>query len=118
MSYIRCLRNPEGLYIWGELGGKVAITGHKIKGIKYIPSYIFKKLLKDYLKKSYKNKFKYRGAILEEVFIASKRKPNKLTKQMGFKEGNHKWELSYKDWKFNMWESTLYYLAKRNDYRK
>jgi hypothetical protein len=26
MSYIRCLSNPECLYIWGETGGKIGIS--------------------------------------------------------------------------------------------
>jgi hypothetical protein len=34
MSYIRCLSNPEGLYIWGDVHGYCAITcnrsGHKM----------------------------------------------------------------------------------------
>ena len=27
MSYIRCLSNPEGLYIWGDVSGDAVITG-------------------------------------------------------------------------------------------
>ncbi len=26
MSYIRCLSNPEGLYIWGDTSGEIAIS--------------------------------------------------------------------------------------------
>lgn len=30
MSYIRCLSNPEGLYIWGQSDGRVGIS-HKVE---------------------------------------------------------------------------------------
>jgi hypothetical protein len=50
MSYIRCLSNPEGLYIWGERGGRVAISVGSEPEIHYVPTRNFEAVLKKYVK--------------------------------------------------------------------
>ena len=48
MSYIRCLSNPEGLYIWGEAKNRLAITvaGHSL--ITYCKTSDFDRMLRAY----------------------------------------------------------------------
>lgn len=47
MSYIRCLSNPEGLYIWGDISGDVIITvaGDEFEVHRQIPIELWDKLL-------------------------------------------------------------------------
>ena len=45
MSYIRCLSNPEQLYIYGGMDNKVCITGKAIKKALYAPTDDFDNLL-------------------------------------------------------------------------
>jgi hypothetical protein len=48
MSYIRCLSNPEGLYIWRERGSRVAIC-ENIKPIIYVRTRDFHAVIRQYL---------------------------------------------------------------------
>lgn len=108
MSYIRCLSNPEGLYIWGDGSGNLTIahTGtarQRARGdqpIKYIPAKIFHGLFKHWLATCEEN-VSYRGASLKYL-----------------RRGAHfKWKLSYGDWSLYMWDVTLNYLAEKNRHR-
>jgi hypothetical protein len=47
MSYIRCLSNPEGLYIWGNRDGTVTATGNKFKAFN-LPTKTFEGLCRKY----------------------------------------------------------------------
>jgi hypothetical protein len=52
MSFIRCLSNPEGLYIWHDVGNFIAITGDQIPGIWEINTRHWYGLLRQYRKNS------------------------------------------------------------------
>ena len=79
MSYIRCLSNPEKLYIWGEKSGKVVIVVGKEK-TKYMPCHVFEYLLHGYVSRPWNESVKYKGAKLEELFVKSGKKQTKLDK--------------------------------------
>ncbi len=112
MSYIRCLSNPEGLYIWGT-DKQLCIAEGQLK-IKTIPIEIFNCLLKKY-HKNFGENTKYKGASIKEVYITDKKKknPKMLWKYFGKYGGHHKMRLSYKKWHIDMWLVTWEYIARR-----
>jgi hypothetical protein len=108
VSYIRCLSNPEGLYIWdiwGEKSGRVAITtitdgGHLIK---YMPRHVFHNLMRRWRDGKYHDEsIRYRGG--------------SLVLDPDSKYG--KWDLFYKGWDrpVKCWEVTWMYVATQNDF--
>ncbi len=116
MSYIRCLCNPEGLYIWGD-GKYVNITLAGRECHECIPEKIFDGLIKKFHKEGswcvQGSPIKYKGATIEEVLIESNKKITKLEKELKFRHGNFKYRLSYKDWYIDMWQVTWEHVAKK-----
>jgi len=74
MSYIRCLSNPEGLYVWSD--GKFANITHHVKpphssGKDFtIPQKVFERVLKRWV--DYYEPAKCAGAIAEELSVDRK----------------------------------------------
>lgn len=121
MSYIRCLSNPEGLYIWND-GKNVSIT-HSVKypqssRVSFPP--VPQKYFDAALAKWHKNPFgpiNYRGIEIKEEHVYSK----------SFRpvRGEPKWwlrktaptqfmiRLSYKNAYIYMWRVTMEYIANR-----
>lgn len=99
MSYIRSTSNPEGLYIWGD--GKTVTITKGPKTIGYIPTNIFHGLIKKYNQNFYPDECSYKGASIKEVHIGK----------------NFKVQLSYDNWKVNMWDVTWHYIVSVN-YKK
>lgn len=71
MSYIRCLSNPEGLYIWAGFDNMVQITlaGEEFKEKKNLPTKIFDGLIEKWNKNYWNFPCEYKGARIEEVWI-------------------------------------------------
>ena len=100
MSYIRCLSNPEGLYIWSD-GESVTITGKNIPLFYSIQEKIFDGLIKKYNKNKgwlcgESEAIKYKGAKL-------------------FENADFKVVLSYKDWSVSMFFVTWAYIASKGN---
>lgn len=94
MSYIRSTSNPEGLYIWGERGGRVQIAvGNDLLSI---PRHVFRGLLKRWRNADLDDVTQYRGASM------------RVTKDFRF-------ELRYDGWKkgkkITAYEVTWAYIA-------
>lgn len=60
MSYIRCLSNPEGLYIWGDISGDAVISGGPDEGPgsppqpwRSMPNALWEKLLETWVDSYY-----------------------------------------------------------------
>lgn len=115
MSYIRCLSNPEALYIWADLDGSVHIQFGAKEPLR-MPTGIFNGLIRKFNKK-YGNGFgldidevlKHRGASLTYV----KRGKNfkvRLAYHGKLKDAIIKWECF-------MWEVTWLYIARSNNNR-
>lgn len=74
MSYIRCLSNPEGLYVWSD--GKNATISHEVRkphssGRNFtIPHGIFEGLLRRWV--DFRKPARVRGAVAEELTVNSK----------------------------------------------
>ena len=104
MSYIRCLSNPESLYIWGEFNGNVAICAGP-DFLHSMPTPAFHGILKRWWAN-------YRGCSEREVLQYQGAKFEYITP--GFK-----WRLSYKDWDdhIDLYDSTLVYLYVMNERR-
>jgi hypothetical protein len=65
MSYIRCLSNPEGLYIWGDVDGNTYVS----KGadpLLSIPNGLWKKFLKKW-HRHYENDVELEGLKIREI---------------------------------------------------
>jgi hypothetical protein len=73
MSYIRCLSNPEGLYIWHDINGQIAISQYG-SNIKWIPYRTFNGLIKKWNRNYWEYPCKYGLANLEEVWIPTQSK--------------------------------------------
>jgi len=75
MSYIRCLSNPEGLYIWGDgetieiSGGFLPIGCENHINTYRVPSKIFKGLLNKFHKNYHECPCSYKGLKVEEVWV-------------------------------------------------
>ena len=117
MSYIRCLSNPEGLYIWGD--GKYINIAKGGEDLKYIPQLTFDGLLRKYHREGswcvQGYPITYRGATIEEVHIESNKKITKFEKELKFRLGIFQYRLSYKDWHIDMWQVTWEHIAKRGE---
>lgn len=99
MSLIRCLSNPEGLYIWCE-EKRVALSFRPPLGrddaLGYIPTHVFRTALQRYLKGD--SDIKFKGLHLWED------------------DFTFKWRLTYESdnqlpIQLEMWEVTLAYVA-------
>lgn len=103
MSYIRCLSNPERLYIWGEGGNRLCVS-IGTEEMKVLPLRSFERLLKKWVKQEEDwedNPIVFRDLKLEE-------RP----------DTQFKWRLSYKNEPIvDMYYCTLYYLAHSNKNR-
>ena len=119
MSYIRCLSNPEGLYIYGSSRGKIEIATGNCE-VCSIPRHIFNGIMLRWLNS--RSNVSYRGAHLEEVHIErldsnGKKIPlDDFWAKLSGGEGDvferiYQWRLTYKGWSVYMWEVTLFYIA-------
>jgi len=116
MSYIRCLSNPEELYIWGD--GKYANFSSSIRKkfpdtLYKMPQKTFDNLLKKY---KFKGDTRYKGARIREVFVKNgKLNPKCVWKLVGKYDGNFKMRLSYKKWHIDMWLVTWEYIVRHRE---
>jgi len=130
MSYIRCLSNPEGLYIWGEEENKLAISIIKDGDlyVQYMPENIFESLIKRWIRAREEwwytyDDVKWKGARIQEVKIGMPLKELMIKASNGEdveKEAaatGIRWRLTYKKVKVDMHLSTLFYLAYSNPER-
>jgi hypothetical protein len=93
MSYIRCLSNPEGLYVWLDVNGMIAISVGTRK-VRYVPFKSFVKFCKKWVK-HWDYELEYKG------FRTNESKKFKI-------------EFSYKDeFKFEFWDVTWECLCRR-----
>lgn len=94
MSYIRCLSNPESLYVWAESTGRAAISVGALPTL-YMPYHTFHGLFIRWLS-SGRDKVSYRGASLTQT-------------------DKFKWILKYNKWpnetKVEAFEVTFFYVA-------
>jgi len=126
MSYIRCLSNPEGLYIWPDISGDVMIAGGPdvAPGItepeqwRSMPNELWDKLLETWVRSWYED-----VAIIEVIdgvkhevsLIEVCKSHNEETGEGGrrsvkieYKNDEGKsWELD------NIWPVTMHYIASR-----
>lgn len=112
MSYIRCLGNPERLYIWVDTSGPIAIHTGRMKDALFIPKRVFLNLMQRFFKDHYNDEpIKFGGAILQPA-------PYKRPKYvMGHphKVSYDKWRLTWKEWpegvSVDAYEVTWFYVA-------
>jgi hypothetical protein len=90
MSFIRCLSNPEGLYIWDDVGGFIAITGKKIRGMWKVDQEDWYGLIRNY----------------KRGYIPAKCGDLALSFTKGYKV-----RLTTPEGSVTMWETTWYYIA-------
>lgn len=126
MSYIRCLSNPESLYIWGGFDRRVTINVGADTLNFTMPNHVFHGVMIRWLKG--REPVRYRGASLEEVRVprldarGKKIKSNALTRKLLGEqfEMDSKWRLTYVDplrdpadriSMVDMWQVTLFYIA-------
>lgn len=69
MSYIRSGSNPEGLYIWQDVEGYIAVTGKNVKGLVRVSVKDWKRLLRGYSTGKYYNGGRVGSLQLREVTI-------------------------------------------------
>lgn len=102
MSYIRCLSNPESLYVTGGIDGicwnaGVDKQGHQV--IHTMPFKSFQGLMRAFTAGYDEDKpIEYDGAKLELI-------------KKGKKSNMWKWRVSYKNWYLVMYEVTLCFIA-------
>lgn len=104
MSYIRCLSNPEGLYIIGTSEG-VEIFGEKPI---VMPAKDFNNLIKMYVKDRCNEDFQSGG-----IKLVYKRVPPFKDTVFG-KMGNFKWVLTFKKRRVEMWDVTWNHIVCNN----
>jgi hypothetical protein len=98
MSYIRCLSNPEGLYIWGSMDGTVTITGNKFKDFS-LPTKTFEGLCRKYCRNpgaADSGRIEYKGASVSNEKVG----------------GHFRIVFRYQDKKVVMWEVTWWAIVK------
>lgn len=119
MSYIRCLSNPENLYIISTSGGednKGVAVFFLDEGSVYMPVGVFENLLRKYVRTDCeegstegKEVYKYEKAMLRYLACPEQKEIfNKDAKDW-------KWFLQYEGWAqpIEMWEVTLHHIALR-----
>jgi hypothetical protein len=108
MSYIRCLSNPEKLYIWADCSDNVHISTGPEKEFK-IPRSTFDMLIKLYVKDcGCEENYSYKGAKL-----IYERVPPIVQTPLG-KFGDFKWVLTFKNNTIEMWETTWSHIVLNN----
>ncbi len=96
MSYIRCLSNPEGLYIIASMQGRVEIMGRE-GGILSLPRHVFETIMANWHDRWWPDEIRYKGAWI-------------LT---GDNTNDFKWRFGYKDeWSIDMFDVTIDYIAR------
>jgi hypothetical protein len=118
MSYIRCLSNPEHLYIWGdEKNANISVgksnKDKKVRGeLLLIPVKTFNMLLK---KSGGFRDVEYKGASIKEVFVRNDKKRTRFDKLLHTWPGEYQMRLSYKGWPkgcyIDMWSVTWHYIC-------
>jgi hypothetical protein len=150
MSYIRCLSNPECLYVWEESGGKIAISVGT-KDVEYVKKRnwhsILRQFLEDWREEHYSGTLSLKEEAIpretpnrmldwkwyakEFFYILFKwnDKANKTVKARwaASKKVHALWSESNCDYKWilrdgnrticEMWLTTIYTIAKSNEYR-
>lgn len=126
MSYIRCLSNPEGLYIWGDVSGDAIIAGGPdvAPGVtdpeqwRAMPDQLFEKLLETWVKNWYDD------VALTEVIDGVKHEVSltevsKSRNEETGEGGRRAVKIEYqndkgKSWTLdNIWPVTMHYIASR-----
>lgn len=93
MSYIRCLSNPEGLYIWGDISGEIAICINA--NIKWATSEDFHGVFKAYDKNWGEGCYDYGELTLRER-----------------DDLEFRWSLSSsRGWEIILWQVTVDYIS-------
>ena len=117
MSYIRCLSNPEGLYIFDDGKNMNFAIGDKLQ---IIPSGYFNSFITAYLKKENawrEDDFTWGKISIKEVFVLHKKKPDDFQKFLKVKPGSYKYELRYNGKLIaRMWHVTWCYIV--NNFRQ
>jgi hypothetical protein len=97
MSYIRCLSNPEGLYIWGNRDGTVTVTGKKFEAFS-LPTRTFEGLCRKYARDGgWNDKTIYKDASVSYEMVG----------------GHFRSVFRYQDKKVVMWEVTWWAITSR-----
>ena len=123
MSYIRCLSNPEGFYIWSD-GHMVHWWGNKMgwgnlgdKKEFLVPEKIFEGVLRRWAKAFGCGNVRYRGAVLEEIHNSKKHQKwwmgGEKGKEPKANPDAYRWRFSYKGRRAIMWRVTLEHMAGR-----
>ena len=124
MSYIRCLSNPEGLYIWSE--GRYAFIAEGTKPLRKILTSQLNSLLTQF-NKGFKDDYRAGKYRLREIYIIPKQNRMLSLDSLGKRKytttmkdikngGRYQWRLSGPNWKVDMWEVTLEYIARSHNY--
>lgn len=135
MSYIRCLSNPEGLYIWGDISGDVIITvaGDEFEVHRQMPIELWDKLLETWTGNWYDDvaltmvidgvkhevtlteRFSTKKSILETLAAEDRGEeiePARMKVCITYKNDRDEkeaWELD------DIWPVTMHYIANRSD---
>lgn len=114
MSYIRCLSNPEGLYIIAGISGNAEFFLNDSTYL-FMPIEVFDGLLDKYVRQDAEEDstegdevYKHQGASL--MYLA----PPEQRAAFGYSSGDDwKWFLHYEGWekRIGMWDVTLDYIA-------
>ena len=107
MSFIRCLSNPEGLYVYDCVGGTTCWSTRKDN--IHIPNSIWVRFIKSIPRWQLDHK---RGCLeIKEVYIKHKRKQNEIEKEFDLHPGNYKYILYYRGKEVaRMWATTWKYI--------
>ena len=117
MSYIRCISNPEGLYIWADVSGDAIIAGGtdvepgvpEPEGWRRMPNELWDKLLETWVKNWYADVAL--TMVIDDVkhevsLIEYSKAGTKLLIEYKNDEGKS-WTLD------NIWPVTMHYIASR-----
>lgn len=84
MSYIRCLSNPEGLYVWADTRGTVTLNYNVGKGLASpaakprdpaqfsLPRHVFEHVARRWEANGREGPVEFRGCRVEEVYVFRK----------------------------------------------
>ena len=96
MSYIRCLSNPEGLYIW-EDEDEICICQPGIDDLKTVPIRTWNKVFRQFDRSGF-NRSLYLGDVVEYDGFR--------IQEITSEEGEHVF-MSYNKWEIKMWSVTF-----------
>ena len=107
MSFIRCTSNPEGLYVYGCVGGTTCWSTRKDN--IHIPNSIWIRFIKSIPRWNADHK---RGCLeIKEVYIRHKKKQSATDKEFLWHRGNYKYVLYYRGKEVTrMWTTTWKYI--------